>query len=145
MEINLRKANAIQAEIRKAIAAVKLEATVSVNEYTQNLAEALIGASVTYTNAVDRKIALTTALYNIRNSVATANSTAGINILLGEIESLDQVMAIHSNVSVQTVAKSLAEVTARVEKLKAAPQDARSSIYGERFNTVETSVVTSSS
>lgn len=141
MEINLRKANAVQAEIRKAISAVKLEATASVTEFTEDIAGTMGNASEAFKAAVDRKIALTTALYNIRNSVATANSTAGINILLGEIESLDQVMAIHSNVSVQTVAKSLAEVTARVEKLKAAPQDARSSIYGERFNTVETSVV----
>lgn len=142
MEINLRKANAIQAEIRKAIAGVKLEATVSVTEFTPNLAEALVGASVAYSKAVDRKIALTGALYNIRKSVANANATAGINTLLGDVEAIDKTMAIHSEVAIATVAKELAEVTARVEKLKAAPQDARSSIYGDRYNNVETGVVT---
>lgn len=140
MEINLRKANAIQAEIRKAIGAVKLEANVSVTEFTQNLAETLVNASVAYTNAVDRKIALTGALYNIRKSVANANATAGINTLLGDVEAIDKTMAIHSEVSTAIVAKDLAEVTARVEKLKTNPTQ-ESRIYGDRYNNVETSVV----
>ena len=142
MEINLRKANAIQAEIRKAINAVKLDSNVSVTEFTQNVAEELVTAAIEYQRGIDRKIALTTALFNIRKSVAQANATAGINTLLGDVEAIDQVMAIHSQVSTQTVAKPLDEVTARIEKIKQAPQDARASIYGDRYNSVETSVVT---
>jgi len=143
MEINLRKANAIQAEIRKAISGVKLEATVSVTEYTENISEALVTAAVAYQRANERKIALTKALYNIRNSVANANATAGINTLLGNVEALDQEMAIHSQIATQSVAKPLGEVTARVEKLKVTP-NTESRIYGDRYNTVETSVVTQS-
>jgi uncharacterized protein YdcH (DUF465 family) len=141
MEINLRKANAIQAEIRKAISGVKLDANVAVNEYTQNISEALVDATVEFQSALQRKVALTKALYNIRNSVANANATAGINVLLGNVEALDSEMAIHSSVTTQTVAKSLDEVVARVEKLKANPTT-ESRIYGDRYNTVETSVVT---
>lgn len=143
MEINLRKANAIQAEIRKAISGVKLDATVAVNEYTQNISEALIDATIAFQGALQRKVALTKALYNIRNSVANANATAGINVLLGNVQELDSEMAIHSSVTTQTVAKSLDEVIARVEKLKTTP-NTESRIYGDRYNTVETSVVTQS-
>jgi len=41
------------------------------------------------------------------------------------------------------VAKSMSEITARIDKLKATPTDAsaRSAIYGDRYNNVETSVV----
>jgi len=143
MEINLRKANAIQAEIRKAISAVKLDANVAVNEYTQNISEALIDATIAFQGALQRKVALTKALYNIRNSVANANATAGINVLLGNVEALDSEMAIHSSVTTQTVAKPLDEVLARVEKLKTTPTQ-ESRLYGDRYNTVETSVVTQS-
>lgn len=141
MEINLRKANAIQAEIRKAISGVKLDANVAVTEFTENISSALVNAAVAYQHGVERKIALTKALYAIRNSVANANATAGINTLLGDVEVLDQEMAIHSNVATQTVAKPLAEVVARVEKMKSTPTN-ESRIYGDRYNTVETSVVT---
>ena len=140
MEINLRKANAIQAEIRKAINAVKLEANVAVTEFTQNIAEALVTAHVEYQRGVDRKVALTTALFNIRKSVSQANATAGINTMLGDIEAIDQVMAVYSQVTTQVVAKPLAEVTARIEKLKTTPTE-NSRLYGDRFNSVETSVV----
>ena len=78
---------------------------------------------------------------NIANHLATANATAGINTMLGDIEALDQVMAVYSNVAVQPVAKSFDEINARIEKLKAAPQDHRSAIYGDRYSSVETSVV----
>jgi polyhydroxyalkanoate synthesis regulator phasin len=141
MEINLRKANAIQAEIRKAISAVKLEASISVTEYTENISNAIVDATIAYQRANERKVALTKALYNIRNSVANANATVGINTLLGNVEALDQEMAIHSQIAVQSVAKPLSEVIARVEKLKTTP-NTESRIYGDRYNMVETSVVT---
>lgn len=143
MEINLRKANAIQAEIRKAIAGVKLDANVAVTEFTANISEALVDATIAYQRGVERKVALTKALYNIRNSVANVNATVGINTLLGNVEALDKEMAIHSDVASQAVAKPLAEVVARVEKMKTNPSN-ESRIYGDRFNTVETSVVTPS-
>ena len=141
MEINLRKANAVQAEIRKAISAVKAETTLNLTEFTKDVQTELIKASQAYGDAVDRKIALTSALYNIRNSVATANATAGINTLLGDIEKGDKVMEIYTNMSVQPVMKTVDEVNARIEKLKASPADARTAIYGDRYSNVETSVV----
>lgn len=142
MEINLRKANAIQAEIRKAISAVKLEANVSVNEYTQDVGASIASEAIKYLQAVARKEQLVTALFNIRKSVSNANATAGINTLLGDVEMLDQIMAVNSQVTTQTVGKSLTEIIARIEKLKATPADSsRSAIYGDRFNVVETSVV----
>ena len=142
MEINLRKANAVQAEIRKAVNAHAVDANVSVSEFTQDLSGTILSAKDAYLANMKRKVALTTALYNIRKSVANANAVAGVNTLLGDVEVIDKTMAIHSEVACATVAKELAEVTARVEKLKTAPADARSSIYGDRYNNVETSVVT---
>lgn len=141
MEINLRKANAIQAEIRKAISASEAKNTISVSEFTENLAGELETAKADYVTDIKRKVALTNALYNVRKSVADANATAGINGILTEVQGIEAEMSIYSNVASQSVGKSLTEIEARLEKIKTAPQDARSAIYGERYNNVETSVV----
>lgn len=141
MEINLRKANAIQAEIRKAISASEAKNTLSVSEFTVNLSGEYDCAKAQYVSDVKRKVALTNALYNIRKSVAEANATAGINTVLTDVQGIEAEMAIFSKVANETVGKTLAEIEARLEKIKSAPQDARSAIYGERYNNVDTSVV----
>ena len=142
MEINLRKANAIQAEVRRAINAVEAKATISVNEYTQDVAGDINGASVLYQVGINRKEQLVNALYNIRNEVAIANATAGINIILGQVERFDQLIKLHTEVASGTLAKPLEELTARLDKLRAAPADSNSVLYGNRYSNVDASVVT---
>lgn len=142
MEINLRKANAIQAEIRRAINVSDAKDTVSVTEFTQNVSDEFNKAVNDFRMELTRKVALTTALFNIRKSVGEVNATVGINSILAEVQSIDAVMAIYSNVATKTQAKTLDEINARVDKIKNAPADAgRASIYGDRYNSVETSVV----
>lgn len=141
MKINLRKANAIQAEIRRAINGCNVESNVGVTEFTPNVEEVIREAGVKYQLANQRKIALTNALYNIRGHVANANAAAGVNILLTDIQRIEAVMSIHSVVTVQQVAKSIEEVNARVEKQKSLNGESRLSML-ERYNTVDTTVVT---
>jgi len=142
MEINLRKANAIQAEIRRAFSAVETKNTVTVTEFTQEVAGEINGASVMYQLGLQRKEQLNTALYNIRKSVAEANATAGINVLLTEVQRIEAIMAVFSNVATQTVAKPLDELNARLEKMRNAPNENRMGLYADRYNNVEASVVT---
>jgi uncharacterized protein YdcH (DUF465 family) len=144
MEINLRKANAIQAEIRRAINAADAKDTVSVTEFTQDIAKVVNDATADFGREVARKVALTNALFNIRKSVGQANATAGINDVLATVQGIDAVMAIYSNVASKAAGKTLEEINARVEKIKNTPADAsaRASIYGDRYNSVDTSVVT---
>ena len=140
--INLRKANALQSEIRKAISSSGVKDTVSVTEFTMSIQDALEKATELFVADVTRKVALNTALFNIRKSVAQANANNGISDILTDIELIDATMAIYSNVATKEVAKSFDEVHARIQKLKATGNDTtRSSIYGDRYNSVETSVV----
>lgn len=141
--INLRKANALQSEIRKAISSSGVSDTVSVTEYTADVAGGLEKAKKDFVTDVTRKIALNTALFNIRKSVAQANANNGISDILADVELIDATMAVYSGVATKAVAKSLDEITARIEKMKAAPADtsARSALYGDHYNKVDTSVV----
>jgi hypothetical protein len=139
--INLRKANALQSEIRKAISSSGVKDTLSVNEYTTNLDGLLEKSMADFATDVTRKVALNTALFNIRKSVAQANATNGVSDILTDIELIDAKMAVYSNVATKEVAKSFNEINARIEKLKTAAVDANSRIYGDRYSNVETSVV----
>ena len=137
MNINLRKANAIQSEIRKAISSSVVSDTTTITEYTKDVAGSLEKAMADYATDVTRKVALNTALFNIRKSVAQANAHA-VSDILADIELIDAKITVYNAVATKSVAKSVDEITSRIEKLKAAPTESR--IYGHR-DTVETSVV----
>ena len=140
MEINLRKANAIQAEIRRAISAVEAKDTISVSEYAADVAGEVSAAEVDYINAMTRKEALTVALYNIRKSVASANATAGVGQILGDIEKIDSIIKLlETTINVRTRMVSVDEISKRLEKLRNAPSDS-ARLYG-RTDEVSTGVV----
>jgi hypothetical protein len=143
MQVNLRKANAIQAEIRKAISAVKLELNVAVTEYTVDIPAGLAAAELSFITAIQRKEALNKVLFNIRTQVGKANAASGISDVLAEVQRVDAVLTIVGTVANAAEAKPLSEITARIEKMKAnVSTDRASALYGERYNNVETSVVT---
>jgi polyhydroxyalkanoate synthesis regulator phasin len=146
MQVNLRKANAIQAEIKKAINGVKTEVNVSVSEFTADISKAVANAATEFLNAVKRKEQLNTALFEIRAAVGRANAQAGVGDLLAEVERIDGKMGIIAAVANAQVAKSVDELNARVEKLKSnsTGENSRLALYGDRYSTVETSVVTQS-
>ena len=140
--INLRKANALQSEIRKAIAAKNVSDTIIITEFTKNVDGVLEKAMADFATDVTRKVALNTALFNIRKSVARVNAFAGVSDILTDIELIDANMAVYSAVSTKEVAKTLGEITARIEKMKASTSDTNTrAIYGDRYSNVETSVV----
>lgn len=141
MQITLRKANAVQSEIRKAIAAKNVSDTLSITEFTKNVDGVLGKAMSDFTTDVTRKVALNTALFNIRKNVARVNAAAGISDILADIELIDANMAVYSAVSTKDVAKTLSEIIARIDKMKATTVSATDRIYGDRYSTVETSVV----
>jgi hypothetical protein len=141
-KINLRKANAVQSEIRKAISSSGVKDTLSVNEYTSSVVDVLEKAMEQFANDATRKVALNTALFNIRKSVAQANCNNGISDILADVELIDAKMAVYSTIATKEVAKSVREIEARIEKLKASTADTSTrAIYGDRYSVVETSVV----
>lgn len=125
---------------------MKAESNVSVSEFTTDIPKVVADSAAEFLNAIRRKEQLNTALFEIRAAVGRANAQAGVGDLLAEVERIDGKLSIISTVASAQVAKSIDELKARVEKVKAATadQNARMSLYGDRYNTVETSVVVQS-
>lgn len=141
MQINLRKANAIQSEIRKAISSVKVENNITVSEFTSDVDAALSKGALEFNQAVERKEALNDALFQIRAAVGRANASAGVSDLLAEVENLDAKINLKTLVATSTARKEITEINARIVKAKSATGD-RLSLYGDRLSNVETGVAT---
>jgi glutamyl/glutaminyl-tRNA synthetase len=141
MQINLRKASAIQSEIRKAITGVKATDSVSVTEFTADVDAALSKGALEFTQALQRKEALNKALFQIRAAAGRANVESGISDVLADIQLLDAQIAIKSTIASTAPRKEVTEINARIVKMKQTPSSERSMLYGERYNTVETTVV----
>lgn len=123
MQINLRKANAIQAEIKRAISAIVLETQISVNEFTPSISDKFNEARQKLEDDRTRKAGLVESLYEIRRKVGVANASSGINELLNAVELIDARAAIENNVVLASPMLDRAEINARVEKAKTATVD----------------------
>ena len=142
MQINLRKANAIQAEIKKAISAVKVESSVSVSEFIEDVEAVLSKGELDFIQAINKKEALTKALFQIRAAVGRANVEAGISDVLAQAQQLDDIIGIKSMVANLQARKEVSEINARIVKIKSSIGTDRASVlYGERYNVVETGVL----
>lgn len=140
MQINLRKANAVQSEIKKALNAIRLETSVTVTEFTENVDGTINKASGDLAAAMGQKRKLISALFEIRTAVGRANSNASIGDILAAIEQIDQEMAIVSTITTLKARTALNEINARIEKAKANTNE-RLSLYGDRLSAVETTVM----
>jgi hypothetical protein len=142
MQINLRKANAIQAEIKKAISAVKVESSVSISEFTSDVEAVLSKGELDFIQGINKKEALTKALFQIRAAVGRANVEAGISDVLAQAQQLDDIIGIKSMVANLQARKEVSEINARIVKIKSSIGTDRASVlYGERYNVVETGVL----
>lgn len=140
MQINLRKANAIQSEIKKALNAVRVETSVTVTEFTDSVELTIDKAATDLDAALAQKRRLIGALFEIRTAVGRANAAAGIGDTLAAVEQIDQEMAVVSAITTLKARTGLNEITARIEKAKANTSE-RMSLYGDRLSAVETTVV----
>lgn len=140
MQINLRKANAIQSEIRRAINSFDVNSVVTVTEFTPNIDETINKAAANYEEAISKKIALNAALFSIRSAVGKANSESGINDILAQVQETEALISIKTGVALAQPRKEMSEINARIEKLKNTTGE-RSPLYGDRYQSVETSVL----
>lgn len=141
MQINLRKASAIQNEIRKTLGTVKAESTVTVSEFTADVEAVVRKAELEFFETMLRKEALNKALYQIRAAVGKANAQVGISDTLAEVENLQATIALKQTVASMSPRKEFTEINARIVKMKQTSGNERSVLYGDRYNSVETTVV----
>lgn len=129
MNITLRKAAAIQNEIRSAIKSCTVVGTASINEFMTDTTAVIDTARTKAEESISRASMLNRALYDIRNKVSRANCDSGIDDMLAEVAFLDvEIKAIEAVVKLTSLVPTT-EIKARLEKFRASKED-RYAIYG---------------
>ena len=109
MQINLRKANAVQAEIKKAISGVKVEMNVSVDEFTTDFKTVVVAAQDSLVKAIARKRELTKALFEIEARLEKAKASPQADSLRASMYGINKVETSVVTLSLVAEAKLLAK------------------------------------
>ncbi len=140
MNITLRKANAVQNSINEAVRGIKIERTVSINEF-QDPAVELQKANNTMINNDARRQKLTMALYNIRALVGTANAQCGIDTSLAKAAYIEKRIGQLEELASSDAMTDLEVIKGKLAKIKAdSTTESRRSLYGYN-DAVSTSVL----
>jgi leucyl aminopeptidase len=123
MEVNLRKANAIQHEIKNAIRALEAPTRVDITEF-ENGEDAIAKTKEKALEARRSWDDLTKTLYDIRRKVGVANTTSGIDTALSEVAEIDDRVAMLRHLVAPSAQRMEPEVLAgRLNKLKDSPRE----------------------
>jgi len=137
MNINLRKANAIQNSIQDTINSIESSHSIEINEF-QDPAKELQAANDLLIANDTRKQRLLQAFYNIRALVATANAGCGISTNLAKAAFIEKRIQQLGQLANCKPALDISIINGRLEKIKNRSSD--SDYYG-RNESVSTSVI----
>lgn len=140
MNINLRKANALQNSINELLKNIASVDAINLNEFEH--AEAKITtAQAESLKAHQRQVNLVEALYDIRSNVAQANTTAGITELLTRVARLDKLISLNQKMAERGVRLSAEVIEGKLNKIRNSKDEGRSLVY-DRYNEVSTGLAT---
>lgn len=122
MNINLRKANAIQKQILDTILEIEMPSSVTINEFQDPELE-IGNAKVTLMDNDRKRAMLTTALYNIRGLVDQANHESGISLLLTKSALAEKRIQQVRELTKLSPVTSLDVINGKIEKMKSRKSD----------------------
>jgi NTP pyrophosphatase (non-canonical NTP hydrolase) len=137
MKLTLRKANAVQAAINEMIKGLDLSTTVTLNEF-EDVEEQISAVRDRFQTHSATRYKLMMALYEIRNKVAQANASAGINDLLADVAYLEKQISYNTMLAGKGAQTSLRVLNGQVKKLSEVKEDG----YGYSRRDMTTSIFT---
>jgi len=122
MNINLRKANAVQHRIQEAVKNLDFSANVDVNEFEDHN-EQIRAVHDRFTQNRYTRDAFVRALFEIRKAVSRANAENGINDKLAEVARLEKEIQFYNTFATLQPRLSNAVVEGKIAKIKQAKED----------------------
>lgn len=136
MELNLRRANAVQTAINEAIKSLDLNTSVTLNEF-EGVKEQIDAVRERFWKDAETRSGLVMALYQIRAKIAQANAASGINDHLARIAYLDKQISHNTMLAGKGAQTSIRVLNGQVKK----DAEAKSDVYYGRQATT-TSIFT---
>lgn len=143
MNINLRKANAIQNVINDLLKSITVVENVNLNEF-ENAEQVIATKASESVKAFQRQANLIEALYDIRSKVARANTSAGVTEILTQIARLDKLISINQKMADRAVRMSTEVIEGKLNKIRNSKDEGRS-LYSTHYSEIATGVATEDS
>lgn len=139
MKITLRKASELQNRIQQELKTIQLTPRVNLSEFADP-AEDIAKANADMMKAMDSKMNLLQALFEIRELLGAANYSQGISKRLTELALIDKVIGVYGEVNHQGyLSEKMQVLTGKLRKMKSAEV---SGDYGYRPAEIATGVLT---
>ena len=138
MKINLRKAHAIQTQIREELRRLDLATSVTLNEF-ENTKSQIDTARSEFRGALKTHEKLSGILLDIRKKVARANADEDISDLLADAAALDSQIALYKELADARSQQSIEVLEGRLEKRRNSQED---SLYRSMSGDIFTGIFT---
>jgi len=138
MKINLRKAHAIQTQIREELRRLDLVTSVTLNEF-ENTKSQIDTARSEFKGALKTHEKLSGILLDIRKKVARANADEDISDLLADAAALDSQIALYKDLADAKSQQPIEVLEGRLEKRRNAQED---SLYRSMSGDIFTGIFT---
>ena len=138
MNITLRKASALQNAINDALKHIDIKTEITLTEF-HNPEQEIARATHELESNIARRDGLSSALYDIRDSVAVANHTAGVNAKLTQVAAVEKQIQFYSGLASKAEREYSDILAGKLRKMAEDKTERR--IYGYN-DTVSTSVLT---
>ena len=135
MQVSLRKANALQVAINEALKGLEFKSDVSINEF-QDPEKEIELAKQKFDRNVQRRGSLTSALYNIRTQVASANASNKIDNLLADLARLEKDIVFYTPLTKANTSTELRVLRGKLIKIS----NREGESYGFHSSEVSTSI-----
>ncbi len=129
MQITLRKANALQSSIVDAIKQIKIQTSVSINEFEQPESKIASANNELFIND-QRRSDLLLAQFSIRGLVGAANATSGIDAKLTQAAYIDKRTAQLSELVSADKQIEISVIKGKLDKIRNRKDESRASLYG---------------
>lgn len=140
MDVNLRKANAFQNEVKSALSDLKIVTSITLNEF-EDPTSVIETAGAENVKARASWMSLTAAYFEIRRLTSSANATAGISDTLAHIAQIDSTMTmLRSQGGSSALQLDDAVLKGRIGKLKNPAKDTALH-YAHREDIVTTGIL----
>ena len=133
MNISLRKANAVQSAIQEVLNSIKINTTISLNEF-QDVAAVLQQANDELFTNDARRQKLLLAYYNIRGLVGTANASSGVNTALAKCAFVDKRISQLEDIASEKPVLEMAVISGKLAKIREGKDSDRFG-YNDSVNT----------
>jgi hypothetical protein len=140
MNITLRKANTLQNAIAEAIKQIKIQTSVTINEF-EVLETKLNDANKELFANDKRRSDLLVAQFSIRGLVGSANATSGVDSKLTQAAYIDKRISQLTDIVGSDKQISLDVIKGKLDKIRNRKEESRASLYG-REDDVTTPVQT---